>query len=189
MPVVTANGVGDDLEAWAPQMDDFLRAGLRVVAFDNRGSGGSGRPPGPYTSRQMAQDAKAVAVDLRLPPFHLGGVSMGGVIAQEYAVAFPDDLRSVVFANTYAVADRFTAAAFTVWARVVHVAGMAMLMEQMGPWIFSPGFYEREPERVDKLVRDAQATTQPTEALPRKPPRSSTTTVPTASAPSALRHS
>ncbi len=74
-------------------------------------------------------------------------------------------MRSVVFANTYAVADRFTAAAFTVWARVAQTAGMAMLMEQMGPWIFSPGFYEREPERVDKLVHDAQATTQPPDAF------------------------
>ncbi len=159
------NGVGDDLEAWAPQMGDLLSAGLRVVAFDNRGSGRSSQPPGPYTSRQMAQDAKAVADALRLTQFHLAGVSMGGVIAQEYAAAYPDDLRSVVLANTYAVADRFTAAAFTVWGLVAKTAGMQVLMAQMAPWIFSPGFYEREPARVEQLVRDAQGTTQPPEAF------------------------
>ncbi len=159
------NGVGDDLEAWAPQMDDLLAAGLRVVTIDNRGSGRSGQPPGPYTSREMAEDAKAVADDLALQPFHLAGVSMGGVIAQEYAVAHPDDLRSVVFANTYAAAGRYTAAAFSTWALVAETAGMEVMLRQMAPWIFSPAFYERDAARVERLVQDALATTQPPEAF------------------------
>lgn len=163
--ILLVNGVGDDLEAWAPQMDDLLAAGLRVVTFDNRGSGGSGKPPGPYTSREMAEDARAVAVELHLDPFHLAGVSMGGVIAQEYAVAYPGDLLSVVFANTYAVADAFTAAAFNVWALVAETAGMRVLMQQMAPWIFSPGLYDRDPAMVEKLVQDAQAITQSAEAF------------------------
>ena len=37
--LVLVNGVGDDLEAWANQIDDFVNAGLRVVSFDNRGVG------------------------------------------------------------------------------------------------------------------------------------------------------
>jgi pimeloyl-ACP methyl ester carboxylesterase len=40
------NGVGDPLEGWANQIGEFLAAGLRVVSFDNRGVGRSGRPPG-----------------------------------------------------------------------------------------------------------------------------------------------
>ncbi len=96
------NGVGDDLEGWAFQRDDFAAAGLRVVTFDNRGCGRSGQPPGPYTSSEMARDAKGLADALGLAPFHLAGVSIGGVIAQEYAVAWPGDLLSVVLASTYA---------------------------------------------------------------------------------------
>ena len=90
--LVLINGVGDDLEGWAFQRDDFAAAGLRVVTFDNRGCGGSGHPAGPYTSAAMTRDTKALADSLGLERFHLAGVSMGGVIAQEYAAAYPDDL-------------------------------------------------------------------------------------------------
>jgi len=111
-PLVLINGVGDDLDGWANQVDDFVRAGLRVISYDNRGVGRSGQPPGPYTSAEMAADTKALVTALGLPRFHLAGVSMGGAIAQEYAVAHPGDLLSLVLANTFAVADPFTAAAF-----------------------------------------------------------------------------
>jgi 3-oxoadipate enol-lactonase len=159
--LVLINGVGDDLAAWAPQMNDFIDAGLQVVTFDNRGVGGSGHPPGPYTSAVMAQDVAAVVDALVLPSFHLAGVSMGGVIAQQYAAMHPDRLRSVILANTYAVADAFTRAAFETWALVADSAGMAVMMRQMGPWIFSPAMYENEPARVAELITGAEQTTQP----------------------------
>jgi 3-oxoadipate enol-lactonase len=163
--LVLVNGVGDDLDAWANQVDAFVAADLRVVSFDNRGVGRSSQPPGPYTSRQMAADLKAVATDLGLARFHLAGVSMGGVIAQEYAVAHPGDLASVVLANTFAVADPFTRAAFETWALVAETAGMPVMMHQQAPWIYSPSLYEQYPERVAELIAGAQASTQPAAAF------------------------
>jgi 3-oxoadipate enol-lactonase len=163
--LVLINGVGDDLDGWANQVDDFVRAGLRVVSFDNRGVGRSSQPPGPYTSRQMAADLKAVVAELDLSGFHLLGVSMGGVIAQEYAVAHPDDLASLILANTFAVADPFTAAAFQTWVTVADAAGMAVMMEQQAPWIYSPAFYRRHPELVAELIAAAQQSTQPPAAF------------------------
>ncbi len=163
--LVLINGVGDDLDGWVNQVDDFVRAGLRVVSFDNRGVGRSSQPPGPYTSRQMAADLRTVVAELDLPRFHLLGVSMGGAIAQEYAVAYPDDLASLVLANTFAVADPFTAAAFATWVTVAEAAGMAVMMEQQAPWIYSPAFYQRYPERVAELIAAAQQSTQPPAAF------------------------
>jgi 3-oxoadipate enol-lactonase len=163
--LVLINGVGDDLDGWVNQMDDFVAAGLRVVSYDNRGVGRSGQPPGPYNSGEMAADLKALVTGLGLPRFHLAGVSMGGAIAQEYAVAHPDDLLSLVLANTFAVADPFTAAAFETWATVARAAGMPVMMEQQAPWIFSPGFYEQHPDRVAELIEGAQGSTQPAAAF------------------------
>ncbi len=163
--LVLINGVGDDLDGWANQVDDFVRAGLRVVSFDNRGVGRSSQPPGPYTSRQMAADLYAVASELNLAPFHLAGVSMGGVIAQEYAVAHPADLASLILANTFAAADPFTAAAFQTWVTVADRAGMAVMMAQQAPWIYSPAFYQQSPERVADLIAAAQQSTQPAAAF------------------------
>jgi 3-oxoadipate enol-lactonase len=163
--LVLVNGVGDDLGGWENQVDDFVRAGLRVVSFDNRGVGRSSQLPGPYTSGEMAADLKAVADQLGLARFHLLGVSMGGVIAQEYAVAHPDDLASLVLANTFAAADPFTAAAFQTWVTVAEAAGMAVMMEQQAPWIYSPGFYQQNPARVAELISAAQQTSQPPAAF------------------------
>ena len=163
--LVLVNGVGDDLDGWVNQAGDFLAAGLRLVTFDNRGVGQSGQPPGPYTSAQMAGDLDAVVRELGLDRFHLAGVSMGGVIAQEYAVAHPGRLASLVLANTFAAADPFTRAAFESWAIVAAAAGMPVMMRQQAPWIFSPAFYARAPERVAELVAGAEQSTQPAAAF------------------------
>jgi 3-oxoadipate enol-lactonase len=163
--LVLVNGVGDPLEGWANQAGDFLAAGLRVVSFDNRGVGRSSQPPGPYTSAQMAADLHAVVTAAGLDGFHLCGVSLGGVIAQEYALAHPGTLRSLILANTFAAADPFTRAAFWTWAEVAEAAGMPMMMRAQAPWIFSPDFYARSPERVTELIAEAATSTQPAAAF------------------------
>ena len=159
--LVLINGVGDDLEGWGFQRGDFAAAGLRVVTFDNRGCGSSSHPTGPYTSQQMAADTKGLVDALGLAPLHLCGVSMGGVIAQEYAIAYPGDLRSVVLANTYAAADPLTYAAFESWALVAEAAGMPVMMRQQAPWVFSTGFYAHQPGKLAGFLAEMDNTTQP----------------------------
>jgi 3-oxoadipate enol-lactonase len=163
--LVLVNGVGDPLEGWVNQTEEFLAAGLRVVSFDNRGVGRSSQPPGPYTSAQMAADLHAVVTAAGCAGFHLCGVSMGGAIAQEYALAHPQNLRSLVLANTFAAADPFTRAAFLTWSEVAQATGMPMMMRAQAPWIFSPGFYQRFPDRVAELMADAATSTQPAAAF------------------------
>ena len=75
-------------------------------------------PPGPYTSKLLADDAKALVDHLGLTGFHLMGVSMGGMIAQEYALAYPGDLKSLTLACTYGKADPFCQTMFAMWADI-----------------------------------------------------------------------
>src|SRR6266496_6838518 len=100
--IVLVNGLADDLETWVLQMDDLLAAGYRVLRIDNRGVGKTDAPPGPYTSRMLADDAKALVDQLGITGFHLMGTSMGGMIAQEYAINQGSDLKSATFSSTYA---------------------------------------------------------------------------------------
>lgn len=155
------NGVGDDLEGWAMQVDPLVAAGLRVITFDNRGVGRSSLPPGPYSSREMAADTKALAGALGLTAFHLVGVSLGGLIAQEYALAYPSDLRSVVLANTYARPDAYTRAAFDVWGQVAEAGGMPLMMRQQAPWVFTPAFYEAHPDQLATMLAEMERSSQP----------------------------
>jgi 3-oxoadipate enol-lactonase len=159
--VLLINGIGDDLEAWLLQVPDLLQAGLRVVSFDNRGLGKSGRPDGPYTSRQGAADVHAVVSALGLESFHLVGCSMGGLIALEYALAHAAGLRSLVLANTYAAADPYTLDILESWAAILGAGGMPAVMRQMAPWIFSPAFHEEQAETlagfIEEMVRSPQS--------------------------------
>ena len=65
--IVLVNGLADDLETWASQMSDLLAAGYRVLRFDNRGIGATSKPAGPYSSRMLAHDAKALVDALGSP--------------------------------------------------------------------------------------------------------------------------
>ena len=58
--VVLINGLADDLYSWDFQIPALVDAGYRVLRFDNRGIGATDSPEGPYTSKLLADDAKAL---------------------------------------------------------------------------------------------------------------------------------
>jgi 3-oxoadipate enol-lactonase len=145
--VVLVNGLADDLATWDFQMEALLGAGLRVLRFDNRGIGASDAPAGPYTSALLAADAKALVDELGITDFHLLGVSMGGMIAQEYALAHPGDLRSLTLACTYATPGPFCSRMFRLWEELAPKEGVAFVMRDVTLWAFTvPFFQEREDE-------------------------------------------
>src|SRR5262249_7238798 len=144
--IVLVNGLADTLETWAFQMDALLSAGYRVLRFDNRGVGRSGMPPGPYTTQMFAQDTKALVDSLAISDFHLVGVSMGGMIAQEYAIAHPGDLRSLTLACTYAAPGPFCSRMFSLWADMAPVMGVAAVMRDVLLWAMTVPFFSEQPE-------------------------------------------
>lgn len=120
--VVLVNGLADDPETWLLQVGPLTEAGYRVLSFDNRGIGSSGMPTGAYTTAMMADDTKHLVDALSISRFHLVGVSMGGMIAQEYAIRHGADLASVTLACTYASAPGCSGSGRTShpsWASVV----------------------------------------------------------------------
>jgi 3-oxoadipate enol-lactonase len=146
--IVLVNGLADDRTTWAGQLDDLLAAGLRVLRYDNRGIGGSDVPPGPYTTRMLADDAKGLVDALGLRGVHLLGVSMGGMIAQEYALAYPGDLCSVTLACTYAAPGPFCGRMFALWADLARREGLETVMRDVELWLFTLPFFEERPDEL-----------------------------------------
>jgi len=149
--IVLVNGLADDLETWALQMDDLLSAGHRVLRFDNRGVGQSSAPEGPYTTTLFAEDAKALVDELGLNDFHLVGVSMGGMIAQEFALAYGGDLRSLTLACTYAAPGPFCSRMFSMWADLAPELGIPFVMRDVTLWAFTVPFFEEREEELKEF--------------------------------------
>src|ERR1700733_7930870 len=73
---------------------------FRTIALDNRGVGLSEVPPGPYSIATMASDAAAVLDAAGVPRAHIFGISMGGMIAQEFALQYPARTRALILGCT-----------------------------------------------------------------------------------------
>ncbi len=98
--VLLIAGLGAHTGDWARQVPALARH-FRVTAFDNRGCGRSSAPDEPTSIRQMAEDAIALMDALGIGRAHVVGSSMGGEIAQELAIAFPQRVdRLVLMATT-----------------------------------------------------------------------------------------
>ena len=73
---------------------------FQVISIDNRGSGLSDKPAGPYTAQMLAADVIGLLDAFDLPKAHIVGHSMGGFIAQALAIDYPDRVDRLVLSAT-----------------------------------------------------------------------------------------
>jgi pimeloyl-ACP methyl ester carboxylesterase len=100
-PLLLIQGLGYARWSWDPIVPGLAEQ-YRVVFFDNRGIGESDKPAGPYTAREMAGDALQVLDEAGIERAHVLGASLGGMIAQELAVAAPERVDKLVLCCTTA---------------------------------------------------------------------------------------
>ena len=100
-PVLLIMGLGYPSAMWH-RMRPALSASYRTIVLDNRGAGQSDVPPGPYSIALMASDAAAVLDAAGVPSANVFGVSMGGMIAQEFALQYPGRVQSLILGCTAA---------------------------------------------------------------------------------------
>lgn len=152
-PVLLVMGLGMPATGWWRTIP-VLAKRFRVIAFDNRGSGRSGRPRGPYTLAQLVGDALAVLDAAGEETAHVYGISLGGMVAQELALRAPERVRSLVLGATTAggagheLPDAETVGFLRrrgsmppeegVWASI--------------PYMYGPATLEHAPERVAEDV-------------------------------------
>lgn len=120
-PLVLIAGTAFDLSFW----DDLLPElrGFRVLRLDNRGAGLSDAPDEAFSIEQMANDVAAVMDAAGMPSAHVYGASMGGLIAQELAIRYPERVLSLVLGATFAGGPPLSRA----------VRALPLLMSRKGP--------------------------------------------------------
>ncbi len=100
-PLLLIMGLSYPSYMWHRSRPVFAKS-YRTIALDNRGVGQSDVPPGVYSIALMASDAAAVLDAAGLESAHVFGASMGGMIAQEFALEYPRRVRSLILGCTAA---------------------------------------------------------------------------------------
>jgi len=139
--VVLLNSIGTDMDLWDACLPE-LRSSFRVLRMDTRGHGASDAPCADYSLALLAEDVFAVMDAAGLALAAIAGVSLGGMIAMEMALAQPQRVAALALICTSATMDR------TAWAdRVVNVraAGMGAIADLSMGRFLSPQFAVDNP--------------------------------------------
>lgn len=151
-PLLLISGVGYGAWYWRKLAPELARR-YRVITFDNRGVGDSDKPDGPYTAQLLAADTIGLLDGLGIGAAYVLGHSLGGMIAQELALARPDLVDRLILASTThggPQAVPITAEALEV---LTNRAGDPVDLFNRGMAVSTgPGFVERHPEVIAELL-------------------------------------
>jgi pimeloyl-ACP methyl ester carboxylesterase len=162
-------GLGANATSWVMQIPDFSRE-YRVIAFDNRGSGRTDKPKSPYTMPQMADDAVGLLDHLGIESAHVFGMSMGGMIAQELALRYPNRVRTLVLGGTMTGGPNAVVASQQLIRQWVSTATLPLgqAVENGLQFLYSEEFIARNKERLVKRALELAHLQPPIDALRRQ---------------------
>ncbi|MFH2115980.1 MAG: alpha/beta fold hydrolase [Spirochaetota bacterium] len=140
-PLVFISGLAGDHTAWDKQVPSHARH-FRCITFDNRGIGGSakamaGLGPEDYTLRLLADDVARLMDALGLAKAHVAGASMGGAIAQRFAIDHPDRLLSLSLHSTMGRINAQTKLKFDVQLYLLQKLEVMDVQMSIAPMIWS----------------------------------------------------
>jgi len=99
-PLVMIMGMNNTMETWDPRLVEGLSKHFKLVLFDNCGVGRTDISKGEYTIKRFADDTAGLMKALRISKAHVLGISMGGMIAQELALNYPEKVSKLVLCST-----------------------------------------------------------------------------------------
>jgi pimeloyl-ACP methyl ester carboxylesterase len=99
-PLIFIHGLGACHKLWQPQIEPFAEH-YKVIVYDIRGHGESSGYDEKYSIRLFASDLKALLDFLEIREAHICGLSLGGLIAQQFAIEYPTMVNKLVLAGTF----------------------------------------------------------------------------------------
>jgi pimeloyl-ACP methyl ester carboxylesterase len=162
-PLLLVAGLASDSLSWQPIVAD-LAAHYRVITVDNRGAGRTTPQAAPTSIRSMADDCVALIQHLGLPSAHVLGHSMGGFVAQDCAIRYPDKVDALVLVATSSVNSKRNNDMFSDWASALaNGADRKAWFRNLFYWIFSTRFFNDDAV-VDAAIQYALAYPYPQSA-------------------------
>lgn len=168
-PLVLIMGLRRNAEWWYRQLPT-LSQHFKVLTFDNRGAGRSEKPVMEYTIKLFADDTKGLMEALNIKEAHILGISMGGYIAQELAINYPEFVRSLILGCTSAGGERAVLMSPERLKKFTAIEGLSpeeILKKDMDIY-FSDRFIEGHPEKIKEFIETSLRYYQPPDAFERQ---------------------
>ncbi len=151
-PLILIAGFSVDHTVWLSVLDQ-LKEHFQVIVFDNRGSGQTDVPEGPYSIDMMADEVAMLCEKLKIKQAHFIGSSMGGFILQSLSYRYSDLVKSAVISNSTFIMD--TCYSIFVDARLELIkakASTAALIKATLCWVFSYTYLSK-PGMLDTMIQ------------------------------------
>jgi len=150
-PLTLIMGQSCSLHQWK-WMADILSGRFQVITFDNRGAGRSEKPDVAYSTAMMATDTRCLLEKLGIAKSHVFGVSFGGMIAQKFALMYPDAVDRLILGATMPNYYRFPPTQETIEA----LQSSALLSLPEGVKIimnlfYTTDFFSKHPARAEEI--------------------------------------
>lgn len=161
-PLVLVMGIGYDSSLWTLEQVPALSTRFRVVIMDNRDVGRSSMASNPYTIADMADDLAGLLDALGIQRTHVLGLSMGAMIAQEFALRYANRLDRLVLTGSGAAPARsaFDPIRIWSWVKVNDATGETFVGQQFTS-LFSTAFL-RNREAVQQTIALLASNPHPT---------------------------
>lgn len=155
-PLLLIMGYAGQASSWGEPFLAQLRPHFRTIRFSNRGTGLSDKPDTPATTRQMADDAVNLLDALGISQTHVCGISLGGMIAQELVLNYPERVLGLVLGCTTPGPSHGQTASPETIALMMPTPGMSReeMVRRAWPAICSTSFIERERDGyLEEMMR------------------------------------
>jgi pimeloyl-ACP methyl ester carboxylesterase len=152
-PVLLLMGTGADHTFWTPQIGPYAER-FQLIVIDSRGTGRSSRPKAwaQTTMRAMAEDAAQLLDFLSIEKAHIGGMSLGSTVSQEFALAWPERVLSLSLHCTWARSDEWFIRAIETIEYPASLGDIHTYLRFALMWVLSPRFLAERPDEVRAIV-------------------------------------
>jgi len=140
-PLVLIMGFGADGNVWEKHLEEYEKH-FKCIVIDNRGIGKSDQPEGPYSTWMMAADVIAVMNHADVDKARIAGISMGGAIAQELVLNYPDRVHALALISTWPKFNNYAKTVYQNLKKLRVTSKPDEFMELLQLWIFAPPFYQ-----------------------------------------------